>query len=35
MKPVESARLDADERRDLISSAFGLPEARTFPIPEP
>ena len=26
MKPVESDRLDAEERRELSSSDFGIPE---------
>ena len=28
MKPVESDRLDAEERRELSSSDFGIPEER-------
>ena len=31
MKPVESDRLDAEERRELSSSDFGIPEERAFP----
>ena len=33
MKPVESDRLDAEERRELSSSDFGIPEERAFPRP--
>ena len=32
MKPVESDRLDAEERRELSSSDFGIPEERAFPM---
>ena len=31
MKPVESDRLDAEERRELSSSDFGIPERACFP----
>ena len=34
MKPVESDRLDAEERRELSSSDFGIPEERAFPMPD-
>ena len=34
MKPVESDRLDAEERRELSSSDFGVPEERAFPMPD-
>ena len=33
MKPVESDRLDAEERRELSSSDFGIPEeVKIYPI---
>lgn len=31
---TESDRLDAEERRDLSDSDFGLPEERAFPMPD-
>ena len=34
MKPVESDRLDAEKRRELSSSDFGIPEERAFPMPD-
>ncbi|MDR0864172.1 MAG: hypothetical protein LBO74_04470 [Candidatus Symbiothrix sp.] len=34
MKSVEHDRLDAEERRELPDSEFGIPEKREFPIPD-
>ncbi|MDR0798805.1 MAG: hypothetical protein LBN18_03485 [Dysgonamonadaceae bacterium] len=34
MKSFENDRLDAEERRELSDSDFGIPETREFPIPD-
>lgn len=34
MKSRESDRLDAEERKELSDSDFGIPEERTFPMPD-
>lgn len=34
MRPVGSDRLDADERKELSNSDFGIPEERAFPMPD-
>lgn len=34
MRPAESDRLDAEERRELSSSDFGIPQDRAYPMPD-
>lgn len=34
MKSRESDRLDAEERKELSDSDFGVPEERAFPMPD-
>lgn len=34
MRPVGSDRLDAEERKELSNSDFGIPEERAFPMPD-
>ena len=33
-KSMESYKLDTDERRELDNSEFGLPEERSYPMPD-
>lgn len=34
MRPAESNRLNAEELKELSDSDFGIPEERTFPMPD-
>lgn len=34
MNPTESDRLDAEERRELSASDFGIPQERAYPMPD-